>query len=263
MVVSTLEAMPVREAEVFVGTMLTAAQLHLGALVCNKVLPAYLSRRSGTDTLAESFADRAADLGGVAPHRSTPSSPSRVLGEVAGASATSSVVARREAEQLVETGGAPEVLRHGPLLRHRHLRPRRGARAGRSCRLGGHGRLVGKGGHEGCHGQLVDHGVLAYADAHTTAPPGHLESVDASTREDFAAWGMMVGRQEGRFLELLVFATQATSVLEIGTFTGYSAIAMAAGLGKAGRSFRSRSTRTTPRWRGGTSPRPGSRATSA
>ena len=45
---------------------------------------------------------------------------------------------------------------------------------------------------------------------------------------------MMVGRQEGRFLELLVFATQATRVLEIGTFTGYSAIAMAAGLPKDG-----------------------------
>ena len=82
--------------------------------------------------------------------------------------------------------------------------------------------------------QLINPEVQAYADAHTTAPPGHLASVDASTREDFAAWGMMVGRQEGRFLELLVFATQATSVLEIGTFTGYSAMAMAAGLGKDG-----------------------------
>ena len=78
--------------------------------------------------------------------------------------------------------------------------------------------------------QLINPEVQAYADAHTTAPTGHLESVDASTRDGFAAWGMMVGRQEGRFLELLVFATQATSVLEIGTFTGYSSIAMAAGL---------------------------------
>ena len=82
--------------------------------------------------------------------------------------------------------------------------------------------------------ELVDPEVELYAAAHTTPPPPYLESVDASTREDFAAWGMMVGRQEGRFLELLVFATQATSVLEIGTFTGYSAIAMAAGLGKGG-----------------------------
>jgi caffeoyl-CoA O-methyltransferase len=82
--------------------------------------------------------------------------------------------------------------------------------------------------------ELINPEVQAYADAHTTAPPGHLASVDASTKEDFAAWGMMVGRQEGRFLEMLVFATQATSILEIGTFTGYSAIAMAAGLSKDG-----------------------------
>ena len=82
--------------------------------------------------------------------------------------------------------------------------------------------------------QLINPEVQAYADAHTMAPPQHLASVDASTKEDFAAWGMMVGRQEGRFLEMLVFATQATSILEIGTFTGYSAIAMAAGLHKDG-----------------------------
>jgi len=82
--------------------------------------------------------------------------------------------------------------------------------------------------------QLIDPEVLEYAEAHTTPPPLHLEEVDASTREDFASWGMMVGRQEGRFLELLVFAAQATSVLEIGTFTGYSAMAMAAGLPKGG-----------------------------
>jgi len=82
--------------------------------------------------------------------------------------------------------------------------------------------------------QLVNPEVLEYADAHTTAPSPHLEAVDASTRENFPAWGMMVGRQEGRFLELLVFATQATRILEIGTFTGYSAIAMAAGLPKGG-----------------------------
>ena len=83
-------------------------------------------------------------------------------------------------------------------------------------------------------GPLIDPEVLAYAEAHSTAPSKHLAAVDASTRADFPGWGMMVGRQEGRFLELLVFATQATSVLEIGTFTGYSSIAMAAGLPAGG-----------------------------
>jgi caffeoyl-CoA O-methyltransferase len=81
---------------------------------------------------------------------------------------------------------------------------------------------------------LIDPEVVEYAEAHTTAPSVHLAAVASSTRDEFAAWGMMVGRQEGRFLELLVFATQATRVLEIGTFTGYSAIAMAAGLPKGG-----------------------------
>jgi caffeoyl-CoA O-methyltransferase len=81
---------------------------------------------------------------------------------------------------------------------------------------------------------LIDPETLAYAEAHATAPSEHLASVYAATQADFPAWGMMVGRQEGRFLELLVFATQATRVLEIGTFTGYSSIAMAAGLGEGG-----------------------------
>jgi len=81
---------------------------------------------------------------------------------------------------------------------------------------------------------LIDPEVLAYAEAHSTVPSAHLAAVDESTRADFGSWGMMVGRQEGRFLELLVFATNATSVLEIGTFTGYSSIAMAAGLGDGG-----------------------------
>jgi caffeoyl-CoA O-methyltransferase len=81
---------------------------------------------------------------------------------------------------------------------------------------------------------LIHPEVLAYAEAHSTAPPPHLAAVDESTRRDFPMWGMMVGRQEGRFLELLVFAAQATRVLEIGTFTGYSSIAMAAGLSDGG-----------------------------
>ena len=82
--------------------------------------------------------------------------------------------------------------------------------------------------------ELIDPETLAYAEAHSTAPSAHLAAVYASTKEDFPAWGMMVGRQEGRFLELLVFATQATRVLEIGTFTGYSSIAMVAGLPEGG-----------------------------
>jgi len=80
----------------------------------------------------------------------------------------------------------------------------------------------------------IDPVVSDYAEAHSSAPPAYLAKVEETTRRDFAAWGMMVGRQEGRFLELMVFASGARRVLEIGTFTGYSSIAMAAGLPPGG-----------------------------
>ncbi len=76
--------------------------------------------------------------------------------------------------------------------------------------------------------------IEAYATDHTTAPPGYLEAVAEETRATLEAPGMMVGRLEGRFLELLVFAAGARSVLEIGTFSGYSALSMAAGLAPGG-----------------------------
>jgi caffeoyl-CoA O-methyltransferase len=81
---------------------------------------------------------------------------------------------------------------------------------------------------------LVDAAAARYAEEHSTPPPPYLVAVDEATRRDFPNWGMMVGRQEGRFLELLVFATGARRVLEIGAFTGYSSIAMAAGLPEGG-----------------------------
>lgn len=46
---------------------------------------------------------------------------------------------------------------------------------------------------------------------------------------------MQVGHLEGAFLRLLVKIAKARRILEIGTFTGYSALAMAEGLPKNGR----------------------------
>jgi caffeoyl-CoA O-methyltransferase len=81
---------------------------------------------------------------------------------------------------------------------------------------------------------MIDPDVEQYAEEHTTALPPHLVTVDETTRRDFDWWFMMVGRQEGRFLEMMVFASGARRVLEIGTFTGFSSIAMAAGLPEDG-----------------------------
>jgi caffeoyl-CoA O-methyltransferase len=82
---------------------------------------------------------------------------------------------------------------------------------------------------------IVDPVLEAYAEAHTTPPPPHLVDVDRQTRATLDFPGMMVGTLEGRFLEMLVFAARPQHVLEIGTFSGYSSLAMAAALPPGGR----------------------------
>ena len=46
---------------------------------------------------------------------------------------------------------------------------------------------------------------------------------------------MLSGHLEGRLLEMLVYATRARRVLELGTYSGYSALAMASAMGPDGR----------------------------
>ncbi len=106
MVVSTLEATPVREAEFF-SAELTARKLHLGAIVLNKVLPEYL-RDPRTDKLAQSMQAHSDEL--AAGLTDDPVVAGRVLGEVAESFLNFGVVARREAEQQAELKGAPDVL---------------------------------------------------------------------------------------------------------------------------------------------------------
>ena len=74
-----------------------------------------------------------------------------------------------------------------------------------------------------------------YAELHTTPVPEHLRTLAAETERSMAFAQMMVGPLEGRFLEMLVFLHQPKLVLEIGMFTGYSALSMAAALPADGR----------------------------
>jgi caffeoyl-CoA O-methyltransferase len=81
---------------------------------------------------------------------------------------------------------------------------------------------------------VVDPEIEAYAEAHSTPPAPHLIELAEETNRSLPSPQMMVGPLEGRFLELLVYASQARRVLEIGTFSGYSALSMAAGLPPGG-----------------------------
>jgi caffeoyl-CoA O-methyltransferase len=82
---------------------------------------------------------------------------------------------------------------------------------------------------------IVDSRVEEYAESHSS-PDGELfERLAAETREKTTAPQMMVGLLEGRFLGVLVRNLRARHVLELGTFTGYSSIAMALALPSGGR----------------------------
>jgi caffeoyl-CoA O-methyltransferase len=74
-----------------------------------------------------------------------------------------------------------------------------------------------------------------YAERFTTVPAELFERLADETRGTQELPQMMVGPVEGEFLAFMVYATKARSVLEIGTFTGWSSIAMASALPVGGR----------------------------
>jgi caffeoyl-CoA O-methyltransferase len=82
---------------------------------------------------------------------------------------------------------------------------------------------------------VVTEEIERYAEEHTTPPTDLLAALAEETRSSLRSPAMLTGTIEGRLLELLVFGLGARRVLEIGTYSGYSAISMAAGLLDGGR----------------------------
>ena len=82
---------------------------------------------------------------------------------------------------------------------------------------------------------IVDPRALAYAESHSSPQPAYLADVAANTRTFSLAAGMLPGPVVGRFLAMLVHLTGARRVLEIGTYTGYSALCVAEALPAGGR----------------------------
>ena len=82
---------------------------------------------------------------------------------------------------------------------------------------------------------IVDPRIEEYAVAHSTPEPALFADLAAETRTSTSAPSMMVGTLEGRFLSFLVTMLRPQLVLEIGTFTGYSALSMAEALPPGGR----------------------------
>jgi len=83
--------------------------------------------------------------------------------------------------------------------------------------------------------ELVDPRIGAYAEAHTTSFSPPLNAAYDEAVRELPYPSMLSGRVVGRLLETLVFALQPRLVVEIGTYAGVSALAMAGGLPAGGR----------------------------
>jgi caffeoyl-CoA O-methyltransferase len=77
--------------------------------------------------------------------------------------------------------------------------------------------------------------VEDYVDAHTDDVSTLLEELLAETEKITGRSRWSIGKVEGKLLQMLIKISNARRVLEVGTFTGYSALAMAEALPDDGR----------------------------
>lgn len=82
---------------------------------------------------------------------------------------------------------------------------------------------------------IVDEKLESYAAKHSTSETNLFKALAKATYKKTSLPQMQVGHLEGNFLRLMVRVSKAERILEIGTFTGYSALAMAEGLPRNGK----------------------------
>lgn len=81
----------------------------------------------------------------------------------------------------------------------------------------------------------MDRILEQYITSHSTPSDPLLEELYRETHIRYINPNMVSGHMQGRFLEMISGMIRPDSVLEIGTFTGYSAICLARGLNKGGK----------------------------
>lgn len=82
--------------------------------------------------------------------------------------------------------------------------------------------------------KFLDPAIEQYAERHSAAEPPYLAELAAETRSSTDLPQMLSGHVQGRFLSLLSNLVRPKLALEIGTFTGYSALCIAEGLAPDG-----------------------------
>jgi predicted O-methyltransferase YrrM len=82
--------------------------------------------------------------------------------------------------------------------------------------------------------EIISYKAEEYAKKYTSEEDALLTRVDRETRESHSNAHMLSGHVQGRFLSFLSTMLQPKYILEIGTFTGYSALCLAEGLAHNG-----------------------------
>ena len=81
---------------------------------------------------------------------------------------------------------------------------------------------------------LISGDIEAYCEAHTTPESELLYRLNRQTNLETINPRMLSGQLQGRFLTFIARMLRPERILEIGTFTGYSALCLAEGLPETG-----------------------------
>jgi predicted O-methyltransferase YrrM len=82
--------------------------------------------------------------------------------------------------------------------------------------------------------EILPHDLQLYLEDHCDPEPPELQKINRETYLKVLQPHMLSGHYQGRLLSMLSNMMQPKSILEIGTFTGYSTICLAEGLAEGG-----------------------------
>jgi predicted O-methyltransferase YrrM len=77
--------------------------------------------------------------------------------------------------------------------------------------------------------------IRDYAEAKTSPETAALQELNRRTKEEVSIPQMLSGHLQGRFLSMVSQMVRPKTILDIGTFTGYSALCLAEGLVEGGK----------------------------
>ena len=83
--------------------------------------------------------------------------------------------------------------------------------------------------------EIINEDLRRYAELHTTAESDLLKQINRDTHANVMMPRMLSGHLQGRVIAMISHIIQPKRILEIGTFTGYSAICLAEGLHEDGK----------------------------